>query len=150
MLVIQAKRIDLLHMLVIAGMGLILTIPAISYGIFDAQDLVMFHLKWSKHFSEQFWSGELYPRWLLEMNAGLGSPTFFFYTPIPYYFSSLFHPLFANDTQGWHQLSLSASLALVASGLTAYIWLKNITNQNSAVIASILYMALPYHLAVDL
>ena len=150
MLVIKAKRINLIHIFVIVGIGLILTSPAIFYGVFGAQDLVPYHMKWAKHFSEQFWTGDLYPRWLLKMNAGLGSPTFFFYAPIPYYFTSLFHPLFANAPYGWAQLSLSTSLALVASGITAYIWLKNITDRNSALIASILYMALPYHLAVDL
>ncbi len=150
MLVIKTQRINLIYILGIVAIGLILTTPAIIYGVFNGHDLLLFHLKWSKYFAEQFWTGDLYPRWLRGMNAGLGSPTFFFYAPIPYYFSSLFHPLFANETQGWFQLSLSASLALVASGITAYIWLKNITNQNSAFIASILYMVLPYHLVVDL
>lgn len=150
MLVTQPKYINLLHIFIIVVVGLILTLPALFYGIFDAPDLIPYHLKWSKHFAEQFWQGDLYPRWLMDMNAGLGSPTFFFYPPIPYYFTSLFHPLFANDTQGWYQLSLSASFALVASGFTAYIWLKSITNQNSALLGSIVYMSLPYHIAIDL
>ncbi|MFB2879953.1 6-pyruvoyl-tetrahydropterin synthase-related protein [Floridanema aerugineum] len=150
MLLIQEKRITGIHIIGIVMIGFILSIPAIFGGIFEAHDLIAFHLKWSKHFTEQFWTGELYPRWLQNMNAGLGSPAFFFYGPIPYYFSSLFHPFFPNDSSGWHQLSLSAALALLASGITAYIWLKDITNQNSAFIAAILYMALPYHLAVDL
>lgn len=150
MLAIQEKRINLIHILGIVAIGLILTLRITSGGIFEAMDLVAWHLKWSKHFSEQFWAGDLYPRWLEGMNAGLGSPTFFFYGPIPYYFSSLFDPLFANDPQGWHQLGLSATLALTASGLTAYIWLRSITSKNAAFISSILYMVLPYHLAVDL
>ncbi|HEY9847696.1 MAG TPA: hypothetical protein V6D03_16055, partial [Candidatus Caenarcaniphilales bacterium] len=87
MLTMQKKQINLRHVLAIVGIGLILTLPAISYGIFAAHDLVAYHLKWSKHFAEQFWLGDLYPRWLLEMNAGLGSPTFFFYAPVPYYFT---------------------------------------------------------------
>ncbi len=132
MLFFKAKNSYFLHVSAIVLVGLSLTIPAIFYGVFDAHDLVPYHLKWSKHFSEQFWLGDFYPRWLLEMNAGLGGPTFFFYPPVPYYFTSLFHPLFANEAQGWHQLSLSASFALVASGITAYIWLKSITSKNSA------------------
>lgn len=152
MLVTKAQRINinLLHIFGIVVIGLILTIPLLSHGVFLSDDLLPFHLKWSKNFSEQLWSGELYPRWLQGMNAGLGSPTFFFYAPIPYYFTSLFHPLFANDSQGWYQLKLSASFALIASGITAYIWLKTITNRNSAFISSLIYMALPYHLSVDL
>ena len=150
MLINQIKTINLPHIFLIVAAGLIQTLPATFYGIFDAFDLITYHLKWSKHFAAQFWSGDLYPRWLLNMNAGLGSPTFFFYPPVPYYFTSLFHPLFTHDSQGWYQLSLAAALALVASGITAYIWLKNITNQQAALIASILYISLPYHAAFGL
>ena len=151
MVAIKAQRINRLHLIGIVAIGLVLTVPAVSVGVFSADDLLVFHLKWSKHFSEQLWSGDLYPRWLLGMNAGLGSPTFFFYAPVPYYFTSFFHPLFASsDPQGWRQLSLSASFALIASGLTAYTWLKSIANRNAAFISALLYMALPYHLAIDL
>jgi hypothetical protein len=151
-LITKAQRINinLLHIFGIVVIGLILTIPVLSNGVFLADDLLPYHLKWAKNFSEQFWSGDLYPRWLQGMNAGLGSPTFFFYAPIPYYFTSFFHPFFANDLQGWYQLKFSASFALIASGITAYLWLKTITNRNSAFISSLIYMALPYHLSVDL
>ena len=149
MLIFKARYINLIHIFAIVLVGVILTIPAIFYGVLNSHDALI-HLSYSKYFSEQFWMGDLYPRWLLRMNAGLGSPTFFFYAPVPYYFTSLFHPLFTNDTSGWNQLSLSASIALVASGITAYLWLRKITNQNSALIASIVYMVWPYHLAVDL
>ncbi|MBA3924340.1 MAG: hypothetical protein H0X31_22605 [Nostocaceae cyanobacterium] len=149
-LVIKVQHINRIHICGIVAIGIVLTIPVLFCGVFSADDLLPFHLRWSKQFAEQFWSGELYPRWLMGMNAGLGSPTFFFYTPIPYYFTSLFHPLFASDPQGWHQLGLSASFALIASGITAYIWLKSITDEKSAFISSLLYMALPYHLAIDL
>jgi hypothetical protein len=30
-------------------------------------------------FSDQFWSGDLYPRWLTAANAGAGSPSFVFF-----------------------------------------------------------------------
>ena len=146
---IKANYINLLSIFVIIFIGLILTLPVIFNDVFLAPDLLL-HLHWSKHFSEQFWRGDFYPRWLLNMNAGFGSPTFFFYGPVPYYLTSLFYPLFANDSSAWYQLSLSASMGLIASGLSAYIWLRTITNKNSALIASIVYMALPYHLAIDL
>lgn len=150
MLLSQKRQITGIHILGIVLIGFILAVPAIFGQVYEAHDLIAFHLKWAKNFTEQFWAGELYPRWLQNMNAGLGSPTFFFYGPISYYFSSLFHPFFPNDQYGWHQLSLSAALALIASGITAYIWLKDITNKTPAFIAAILYMALPYHWAIDL
>jgi hypothetical protein len=149
MLIAKAKSADLRYACTIAVIGLLLALPAVLYGAFDAMDLP-FHLKWSKHFAEQVWDGDLYPRWLQDMNAGLGSPTFFFYAPVPYYFSSLLHPLFANDPQSWHQLGWSVAIALVASGFTAYLWLKSFTDRTTALMGSILYMALPYHLGVNL
>ena len=146
---IKINQINLFHIFCIVGVGLLLTTPAMIHGIFGAHDLVTFHLKWSKHFADQLWQGDFYPRWLMNMNSGLGGPSFFFYAPIPYYFTGLFKPLFPHDTSGWYQLLSSSLLALIASGVTAYVWLKSLTNQNSAFTASILYMALPYHLTVD-
>jgi hypothetical protein len=138
-------------LLVIAGAGFILTVPVIIYGIpFCSDDAVTHHAIWHTHFSAQLWAGDLYPRWLMGMNKGLGSPVFFYYPPLPYFLTSLLKPFFPGDVHGWYQLGLSASLALTASGLCAYLWLKEMTDRNSALIAAILYMATPYHLASDL
>ena len=57
-------------------------------------------------FSEQFWSGDLYPRWLIGMNSGLGSPHFFFYAPLGYYIAAAFHWLSAST--GLAQLGAAA------------------------------------------
>jgi hypothetical protein len=48
---------------------------------------------------------------------------------------------------GLHQVGVACGIALVASGISAYFWLKEIGDRVSAMIASILYMAMPYHLA---
>ncbi|MCU0550853.1 MAG: YfhO family protein [Leptolyngbya sp. Prado105] len=148
-LTFKARSIDLLYGCIIAGVGLLLVLPAMTYGVFDAMD-IPFHLRWTAQFAEQFWRGDLYPRWLHNMNAGLGSPVFFFYAPIPFFLTSLFHPLFANDPQNWGPLAFSIALAMIASGLTAYLWLKSIVDRKAALIGAILYMALPYHLGVNL
>ncbi len=145
----QKKSTCWLPIFSIIGAGLILTMPLIINSCHYSHDFRA-HLVWSKHFSEQFWQGEFYPRWLQNMNSGLGSPTFFFYAPLPYYFTSLFSPLSHYNTSSCNSLGLSSLLALVASGLTAYFWLKEIASKNSAVIASIMYMAWPYHLVIDL
>jgi uncharacterized membrane protein len=80
----------------------------------------------------------------------LGSPSFFYYAPLPYYFTSLLYPVFAQDPLGWRQLGISVSVALIASGLFTYLWLRMITSGRSALVASLIYMLMPYHLAVDL
>ena len=129
--------------------GLVFTIPVFLPGFFVAHDVIT-HLNWTNHFSEQFWSGDFYPRWLADMNGGRGSPVFFFYGPFPYYLISLLKPLFFSDPFGWMLLGFGFSLALIASGVSAYIWLRDIFDRNSAFCAALFYMALPYHLAVDL
>ncbi len=148
MVVKKSEQINISAILVIFSLGIILILPALAYGIFDAHDILV-HLNWAKHFSKQLWMGEFYPRWLLGMNSGLGSPTFFFYPPIPYYFTSLFYPFRFGNPSIWSPLVLSSTFALILSGLTAYLWLKDLTNQKAALIGSMVYILLPYHWAVD-
>lgn len=143
------KRIHLMASLVITIVGFILTVPLIVYGVIKGADVV-WHLNWAENFAEQLWSGELYPRWLFKLNSGLGSPVFFFYPPIPYYITSLFYPFKFGTPPIWSALILSAALALIGSGFTAYFWLKDITNSKTALIGSVIYMAWPYHWAIDL
>ncbi|WP_240036357.1 hypothetical protein [Aeromonas hydrophila] len=108
------------------------------------------HLLSGHYFALQLWQGELYPRWLMAMNCGFGSPTFFFYPPLPYYVSALFagpHPL---AHQAIYTLLWSASLALLLSGLFTYLWLRRFSTSGRALATSLIYLALPYHLALDL
>lgn len=135
--------------LVILGYGLFLTLPAGWSGFVTTTDSLN-HLIMSRHFVDQLWSGDFYPRWLFGMNAGLGSPVFQFYGPVPYYITALFRPLLGHDPEGWLQLGLAASLAVIASGFTAYAWLKRLAGERAALIGAVLYMSAPYHLAVDL
>lgn len=105
---------------------------------------------WHYQFSKQFWSGELYPRWLTGMNNGLGSPVFFYYPPLPYWITSLIDPLVPHDPAGWRALGISACLGLSLSGFGAFLWLRQLVNRIPALIAAVLFMLMPYHLAKDL
>jgi len=135
------------HLGAITGAGIVLTLPVLILGVPFFSDDGVTHATWYAHFSDQLFSGDLYPRWLMNMNAGLGSPVFFYYPPIPFFLTSLLRPFFPNDPQGWHQVGVSCSMALIASGIAAYFWLKNISNDFCALVAAVLYMAMPYHLA---
>jgi 6-pyruvoyl-tetrahydropterin synthase related domain len=135
------------HLGAIAGAGIVLTLPVLILGVPFFSDDGVTHAMWYAHFSGQLFGGDLYPRWLMNMNAGLGSPVFFYYPPVPFFLTSLLRPFFAGDPQGWHQVGVSCSIALVASGIAAYFWLKDISDDISALVAAVLYMAMPYHLA---
>ena len=85
------------------------------------------HLLYGHYFARQLWQGELYPRWLMAMNGGFGSPTFFFYPPLPYYVSALFAGPGAHPQQANYPLLGSATLALLLSGVFAYLWRRATT-----------------------
>ncbi len=132
------------------GAGLVLSLPLLLYGLpFHSSDGVQ-HAIFYRHFSRQLWAGEFYPRWLIGMNGGLGAPTLFYYPSVPYYLTAVIKPFFPNDNQGWHQLGISAAIALATSGVCAYLWLKRIATQKAAFAAALIYMAMPYHLATDI
>ncbi|MEP7270904.1 MAG: 6-pyruvoyl-tetrahydropterin synthase-related protein [Acidobacteriota bacterium] len=134
----------------IAIAGIILTLPALIYGFPVHNHDGWVHTLWYSNFASQLWAGELYPRWLLGLNRGLGSPALFFYQPGPYFATSLFKPFFPGDAHGLRQLGASATLALIASGWFAYLWLCRIVPRKPALIASLVYLVMPYHLAIDL
>ncbi|MBV8847746.1 MAG: hypothetical protein JO307_33445 [Bryobacterales bacterium] len=102
---------------------------------------------------EQFWRGEIYPRWLARMNSGLGSPIMFVYAPLPYLVPTLLRPLLplgAAHNRESLELGISLWFALLLSGLTAFLWLRTLAAGTSALIAAIVYMLMPYHLSIDL
>ena len=111
----------------------------------------LFHHLLSGHFfAVQLWQGEIYPRWLMEMNGAFGSPAFFFYPPLPYYVSALFAGPEPLAHHAMIPLLWSNTLALGLSGLFAYLWLRPFATSGRSLAASLLYMALPYHLAIDI
>lgn len=136
-------------LLLIALVALLLVLPIWLNGCPRGHD-ILHHLIFSHHFTTQFWQGELYPRWLSQMNAGFGSPTFFFYGPLPFWITALLSAPFWIDQVTGYPLILAASLALLASGVSAYCWLRALTPRRYACGLALLYMALPYHLLIDL
>lgn len=130
--------------------GFVSILPVLIFGFpFFSHDGTP-HAVWYSNFSRQLWAGEIYPRWLSQMNGGLGSPAMFYYPPAGYYLASPFRILLSNDSHGWYQLGWSACVAQIASGLCAYLWLKQIAARRAAFIAAALYLLMPYHLAFDL
>ncbi len=111
---------------------------------------VQHHVLWSENFARQLLSGELYPRWLEPENGGLGSPTFFFYPPLPFYASTLWYPLTLITGIPWFAVAAAATTAMVASGFSAYAWLRSFATPRASLVAAIFYMATPYHLGADL
>jgi hypothetical protein len=95
-------------------------------------------------FSAQVWAGDWYPRWLTDVNAGLGSPVFLFYSPGVYWLGSAFEWLAPRDVHGFGRLVLLLQLAVVAAGLSAHHWLRRHWPEPEARAGALAYAACPY------
>jgi len=144
------KKIKLRNPLLVCASGLLFGALPLWRGVAVSGD-TLFHAMWYTNFSAQLLAGDAYPRWLMNLNGGLGSPAFFYYAPLPYYITTLFTPLMSGGIHGMLHLGASVALAIIASGLAAYLWLKEIAEREAAAatVAAVLYMLMPYHLAVD-
>jgi hypothetical protein len=138
------------QILVIVGVGCFLTLPLLIYGLSIQSDDGATHVVWYTSFATQFWSGDLYPRWLMDLNNGLGSPAFFYYPPVPYFLTSLLKPLFGGDANGIHQLGISAAMSVILSGIFTWAWCREFVDDVSAMVGGVAFMLTPYHLVIDL
>ena len=131
--------------------ALVVSLPILLFGLPHSAHDAMHHTVWTRNFAEQFWGGDLYPRWLHGMNNGFGSPAFYYYPPMEGYLTALFYPLASVDPTGTLRLGLMLFVTLFLSGVTAYRWLSELTsNRRDLLWATLLYMVGPYHVAVDL
>src|SRR5207249_2065198 len=87
--------------------------------------------------------GNWYPRWAGNSFSGFGMPIFYFYPPLAYLTASFFDALFGGSAnQLFHITIVFYSLLSI---VTAYIYLESKhIERRTAIIASILYSALPY------
>ncbi len=131
--------------LIIACFSVLTVLPLT---LFDYGGDIMFQYVAIKCFASQFWAGDLYPRWCFSANAGLGSPIFVYYFPLPFYIASLFYPLtwLGLSLPGVYLLSLLA--ATIVGGLTAWSWLSDLTTPKKALLLALVYLWLPYRMEV--
>ena len=129
--------------------GLLFCWPLARYGYPANTDDAQWHVNYSELFLRGLSKGVIYPRWLADMNDGLGSPIFYFYPPLAYYLTSLLGSV-TGDQSGLGMLAMAVAVILVASGMTAYAWLRLWVGRPSATAGAVLYMAMPYHLMIDL
>ena len=109
---------------------------------------VGYHLVWADAFLRQLAVGELYPRWLVHLGKNLGgSPTFFFYPPLPFFASSAFGILPLDPSR---QVLAGAILSIWIGVIGTFLWLRNRFEAAAAAVGSGLYLLMPYHLMVDL
>lgn len=137
-----------LTILVLAIAALALTFPLGWNGYLSGHDYPI-HMRWYTFFHDQQMHGDIYPRWLMNMNAGQGSPVFYFYAPVPYFITGLLHPLLPAGVYATHQIGAAATLAVFVSSLTMFLWLRPPLGTLPAFGAALTYLLLPYHVLID-
>jgi hypothetical protein len=141
-----------LHRLLIVLVALVMSIPCLISGIPGDGDSIT-HIQYQKHFSDQFWAGDLYPRWLMNSNKGYGSPIFIVQYPLPYWITALIRPVVRfrpDSTRETRELGVFCFLALAAAGLAARSWFSKRFGPLAATAAAIVYIALPYIVTFEL
>ncbi len=105
------------------------------------------HVGYQYHFSQQFWHGDFYPRWLADSNKGYGAPIFLVQYPFPYFVTALLRPITwfsATTTRESHELGLYCLLVLAAAGLAARTWFRSRYSALASTIGAVVYISLPY------
>ena len=88
--------------------------------------------------------GAVYPRWLPNLGFGYGYAVLNYYAPLSYYVGEFFRLFGAGYIDA---LKLTYAAGFLASGVTMYLFTKEHMGRLSAILAGLVYVYLPYHLA---
>ena len=135
-------------MFVVIACGLLLVSGMLLQPVLG--DSYRLNLTWHEAFVSEMRAGHLYPRWLSVTNSGLGSPSFYFYAPWPFWISAMVQLAIPFDLSPADCVHASAALAVTLSGVAMYLTMQRWSAQSVAAISAIVYMAMPYHFALDL
>lgn len=122
----------------------LVNISVMAFRVVDA-DIWLYQVR-IDCFAQQFWQGDLYPRWCMSANAGLGSPVFLFYFPLPFYIAALLYPLMSLGIGPDAFFTLLCFIATFLTGWAGFIWLREVVSPGRALLASILLLFVPYRL----
>lgn len=128
--------------------GALICAPMLSFGASNGHSII-YNLVWLKSFAAQVGQGDWYPRWLMDVNHGAGSPVFYFYGPLPFYVAALPALLF-EGSKLTIQLALGEWLLIALSGMAFYRYARGRFEAFPALFCAALYMVLPYHFEIDL
>lgn len=134
------KNSSLLFILLIVLIGVIASRSLLLTGFYSSHDGVSHIIRLVK-FHEGLMDGQIIPRWSKGLAFGLGSPVLLFYGQLPYLVGLI--PKLIGFSYA-SSIEIISGLSLIISGITFYLWAKEVTNKSSALIGSILYIYAPY------
>ena len=140
------------HIAVLVAAAIALTMPFLVWGLIPGHDRRL-HIEYQHFFNQQVDGGELYPRWMPGLNLGHGSPIFFVQYPLPYYVAWGLGHVIPNHWGVYteaHTLGLGVVLATILGALSTYVWCATFAGGVRALIASVVFLTLPYLFSIDL
>ncbi len=130
--------------LILAVLIIVLSIPAILslfkadfYSSHDGVTHVVRFIKFHQNLSD----GEFPPKWADEISFSLGSPVLMFNAPLPYLIAEVPKLLGAGYS---FSLEIIFAAGLVLSGLTFFLWMKDIFGNWAGFVGALFYMYAPY------
>lgn len=99
------------------------------------------HYNWAKEFSDNFFLGDAYPRWIFPGRYGLGEPVFLTYSPMYYYLVVFFRWLGLNT---WNSMQVIAIVTNALFGLFVYGAALRLLSRNLALFVALTALVSPF------
>lgn len=129
-----------LCILVIAAFGLVASRSLFTPGFYSSHDGVT-HVARLAKFYQDLADGQIIPCWSGGLSWGLGSPVLMYYGQVPYLLGVI--PKLLGVDFAW-AIKIGIIFSLVASGITFFLWGKEVFGVKAGLVGSILYMWAPY------
>jgi hypothetical protein len=135
---------NLIPLFVILLFSLLVSIPLIAPGlhqIHDDQQIARLFL-----FDKALLAGQFPVRWVDGLGFGFGYPLFVFYPPLVYMLGEAFHLIGFSFVDS---VKLVFFVSIIASGVTAYVFAKELWGKTSGLVSAVFYILVPYR-ALDI
>lgn len=132
------------HIWVVIAFSLFAVLPLASPDYFFEAHDAPHSIFLLTEFDSALRDGVLYPGWATDQALGYGYPTFVLYPPLAYYVAEIFHLLGATKVIA---VKWTWALATVGAGLAMYVYGRRILGRRRGLLAAIVYVYIPYHLA---
>ncbi len=118
---------------------ILVALPLFRRGFFSYHDIQ--HLARLFDLDLALKNGQFPVRWVQNLGFGYGYPLFVFYPPLIYYFSEIFHLIGFSFINSFKIILFSGFLL---SAFFIYLLAKDLFGKREAILASVLYLFLPY------
>jgi len=114
--------------------------PDYFFNAHDARHTLFFLTEFDAAIRDGVW----FPGWATDQALGYGYPTFVLYPPLAYYVAEGFHLLGAGKLAA---IKIVWALATLGAGLGMYAYARRIMGRGRGLLAAVLYVYAPFHLA---